>query len=285
MKSEKSSTLEYDSAIANDYIGSGFSATDDPATPALTFRVLFLGIVWGSFYAISDTLFSFRTQKFVLPKVVMNILCLPMGHFLSRVVPNGMLNPGGFTIKEHVLTTILASAAGGAPHGIEMVVAQHSKHLMYNQHVTVWSSMGWVAINQIIGFGVAACLIRYLVKPVAMFWLYLINSRPSLVSGLSLFTALNRVTIQSDSKRYPISRLKIFWYTINNGRISGGIMFIYQWIPTYFMTVLQSVAIMCFLTKNRTARFLGSAGPNAGVGMFALTFDWTVSDAEYYNLS
>jgi hypothetical protein len=81
-----------------------------------------------------------------------------------------VLNPGAFSIKEHVLATILAAAAGGAPHGIDMVVAHHSPHLIYTPHVTFWSSLAWVAINQLIGFGVAGFLIRYLVKPVAMFW-------------------------------------------------------------------------------------------------------------------
>lgn len=34
--------------------------TDDPNTPALTFRSVFLGIVWGIVLACANTLFSFR---------------------------------------------------------------------------------------------------------------------------------------------------------------------------------------------------------------------------------
>lgn len=144
-KSEKSSTLEYDSAMANDYITPGSSATDDPHTPALTARVLFLGLIWGAFYAVVDTFFSFRTQRFLLPKVVMIILVLPMGHFLARILPPGVLNPGAFSIKEHVLATILASSSGGLPHGIDMVVAHHSPRLIYTPNVTFWSSLDELA--------------------------------------------------------------------------------------------------------------------------------------------
>jgi hypothetical protein len=95
-----------------------------------------------------------------------------------------------------------------------------------------------------------------------------------MIPQVGLFTTLNGVTTAGDkSANYPMSRLKMF-------SLGATFMFLYQWIPAYFFTVLQSVAVLCLLTKNRTARFLGSAGPNTGVGVLAFTFDWTIGGAE-----
>jgi hypothetical protein len=78
----------------------------------------------------------------------------------------------------------------------------------------------------------------------------------------------------TDSKKYPMSRLKFFW-------IVSIIFFIYHWIPTFFVTTISSIAILCLVTTNKTARFLGSAGSNAGIGLGAFTLDFTVGHGEH----
>jgi hypothetical protein len=85
----------------------------------------------------------------------MKILSLPIGHFMARILPNGILNPGPFSMKEHVLITIFAGAAGGHPHGMDIVVAHRSKSLLYNPDVNFWNSLAFVTITQMIGFGLA----------------------------------------------------------------------------------------------------------------------------------
>jgi hypothetical protein len=39
---------------------------------------------------------------------------------------------------------------------------------------------------------------------------------------------------------------------------------------------LQAVAVLCLVTNNKTARFLGSVDYNNGVGIGALTFSWQI---------
>jgi hypothetical protein len=71
-----------------------------------------------------------------------------------------------------------------------------------------------------------------------------------------------------------MGRLTFFW-------IVGIIFFFYHWIPTFLVTSIGSIALLCLVTTNRTARFLGSAGSNAGVGLGALTLDFTVGHGDY----
>jgi hypothetical protein len=92
---------------------------------------------------------------------------------------------------------------------------------------------------------------------------------------VALFTALHGVNTDGDQcGRFKMPRLKFFW-------IVSGCFFIYHFIPSYFVTTLQSVAILCLITSNRTARFLGSGGSNSGVGIMAMTFDFTVGHGEH----
>jgi predicted hydrolase (HD superfamily) len=93
-----------------------------------------------------------------------------MGNLMARVLPHGLLNPGKFNIKEHVLVTIISTAAGGIPHGIDNIVMQHGRKYFADATVNIWNGMAWVAVTQLIGFGVSGFLIRILIKPAAMFW-------------------------------------------------------------------------------------------------------------------
>jgi hypothetical protein len=40
------------------------------------------------------------------------------------------MNPGPFTVKEHVLVSIIASAGGGVAYGVENVVVQKFSNFM-----------------------------------------------------------------------------------------------------------------------------------------------------------
>jgi hypothetical protein len=164
---ETSGAMSYDEKLAAQYFGNstpshGFLllTPDDPRTPAFTFRTVFLGVVWGVFYGCVDTLFSFRTNDFALPPALLKILVLPCGHFLARVLPKGVLNPSKFTVKEHVLITIIAGAAGGVPHGIDNVIMQKSDMFLNDPRINFINSLCWVAVTQLIGLGIAGFLVN-----------------------------------------------------------------------------------------------------------------------------
>jgi hypothetical protein len=105
----------------NVYVSAIVPTQDDPSTPSLTARVLFLGTLWNMVLAAANSIFMFRTNPFSIPSTVATLLCYPMGIMMARYLPTKMckigsyeftLNPGPFSIKEHVLISIIASSGG-----------------------------------------------------------------------------------------------------------------------------------------------------------------------------
>lgn len=67
--------------------------------------------------------------------IVAQLLTFPLGRAWARIVPNvkifGVsLNPGPFSIKEHVLITIMASVGAGSAYATDIVAVQKT---FYNQ--------------------------------------------------------------------------------------------------------------------------------------------------------
>jgi hypothetical protein len=118
--------------------------------------------------------------------------------------------------------------------------------------------MAFVMSVQLIGFGMAGVLRRFLVKPMAMFW-------PSILSQVALYVGFHEK--EDDKSKFRLSRFQFFWIFV-------GVFFVYTWIPQFFITVLQSVALLCFVTQNSWARFFGSSTPLRGMGIGAISFDW-----------
>jgi hypothetical protein len=116
-----------------------------------------------------------------------------MGIFLEKTLPIGFFNPGNislilgpFTVKEHVLIYVIAGSAGGLPWVISIlltlralvqmflirdnVVVQYAKPYMDDTRINFWNSIAWVAVSQLVGYGVAGITRRFLVKPPSMLW-------------------------------------------------------------------------------------------------------------------
>ncbi|EGF81571.1 hypothetical protein BATDEDRAFT_34848 [Batrachochytrium dendrobatidis JAM81] len=238
--------------------------TDDPSAPSLSVRMLVLGIIWAIFLGLMNGIFSFRTNPFAISSNVAAILSYPVGIFLAAVLPRGILNPGPFTIKEHVLVYMLASAAGGQPYAIENVIGQSFSKFMDDTSVTFWNSILFVLTTQMIGYGLSGMTRRFLVRPAAMYW-------PTALSTVALFIAFHEKEESESSKKVGgLSRYGFFW-------LAFCVMFIYQWIPTFFAPALGALSILCMIPgASKTTRFLGSASPSAGVGILSLSFDWTI---------
>lgn len=95
--------------------------TDDPSIPVLTFRAWVLGLTSCSLLIFLNTFFTYRTQPLTISAILMQIAVLPFGRFMASALPKRRvlgveLNPGPFTIKEHVIITIFASC-GVSPGG------------------------------------------------------------------------------------------------------------------------------------------------------------------------
>lgn len=88
---------------------------------------------------------------------------------------------------------------------------------------------------------------------------------PGILSNVALFITLHKEDPQYG--KWTMSRYKFFW-------IGFLLIFLYTWIPQYFAVALQGIALMCFVTKNKQLRFLGSGDDGEGLGMGMLSIDF-----------
>ncbi|ORY45524.1 OPT superfamily oligopeptide transporter [Rhizoclosmatium globosum] len=244
--------------------------TDDPSTPAFTFRSVLLGTLWVVLLSFANTALSFRTAAFSVGANIALILSYPMGLFLAAVLPTSVpwLNPGPFSLKEHVCIYIMASC-GGVPYGIDNVVAQIMPTLMGNTDISFMQSLGFVLVTQFLGYGLSGLTRRFLVRPTAMWW-------PSTMSTIALFTSFHKVESgEVVGNRYKMSRFQFFWIAFIG-------MGIWEWVPAFIAPVLQAVALSCLIggrgngAPGVMTKFNTVAGSvYNGIGIMGITFDWT----------
>nr|KAJ3410335.1 hypothetical protein HK105_002958 [Polyrhizophydium stewartii] len=260
---ETNDTEDLDRVYAQQFIDSVVPTTDDPNAPSLSVRMVLLGTIFAVALGLINGIFSFRTNAFVIPSSLSTLLSYPMGIFLARVLPRGILNPGPFTIKEHVLVYMIAAAAGGAPYGIENVVGQKFEKFLNDPSVTFWNSVFFILTTQMIGYGLSGLTRRYLVRPAAMYW-------PTVLPTVAMFVSFHETEESEEIKKVGgLSRYSFFWLVF-------AMSFVWQWIPSFFAPTVQALSILCFFTSaSKTVRMLGSASPNMGVGMLSISLDWT----------
>ena len=237
--------------------------TDDPSTPAFTPRMLILGLFWCCFLSVVNAVGNWRTTRIQVDTMFACLLSYPMGILLAKILPNysffGIhLNPGPFSIKEHVLVSVMANVGSHGTVAIDNVVVQKFHLYIGDPNVTFYGSVLWVLTLQLIGFGLAGLTTRFLVTPRNLIY-------PSILSKVALYIALH--SRESPIGKWKMGRYKFFW-------ISFTIFFIYTFIPQYFLQSLQAIAVLCLFSRNRVANFLGSVERNQGVGLLAITFDW-----------
>lgn len=143
------------------------------------------------------------------------------------------------------------------------VVAQK---LIFGDKSIGWlSSIAFVLVTQLLGFGVAGLFRRFLVRPTAMLW-------PGALAQVAFFNAFHETKELDDlNKGYSsrFSRYQMFW-------LAFGCMFAYSWIPSFFAPSLLFFATLCIIPGlPRNVRFLGSGSRGLGPGIAAATFDWT----------
>lgn len=102
---------------------------DDPSVPVWTFRMWFLGIISCAFLSFINIFFSYRQNPLVISMISAQVASLPLGRLMAKFLPKrkfhlpgfGLrefsLNPGPFTMKEHVLVSIFANAGAGFGFG------------------------------------------------------------------------------------------------------------------------------------------------------------------------
>ncbi|ONH90786.1 hypothetical protein PRUPE_8G074200 [Prunus persica] len=241
--------------------------TDDPTLPVWTFRMWFLGLLSCALLSFLNQFFSYRTEPLIITQITVQVSTLPIGNFMAKVLPTNKfhipgfgsrsfsLNPGPFNIKEHVLITIFANA--GSAFGLGSAYAVGIVNIIkafYRRKISLLASWLLIITTQVLGYGWAGLLRKYVVEPAHMWW-------PNTLVQVSLFRALH----EKDEQR--MSRAKFFL-------IALVCSFTWYAFPGYLFTTLTNISWVCWLfSKSVTAQQIGSGMRGLGVG--ALTLDWS----------
>lgn len=91
--------------------------------PCGTFRSWLIGIIWAILIPGLNQFFFFRYPSVTVSGVVAQLISFPVLRLWARLVPSVKIfgvaiNPGPFTVKEHVLITIMASVGSGSAYAV-----------------------------------------------------------------------------------------------------------------------------------------------------------------------
>ncbi|XP_051125586.1 oligopeptide transporter 3 [Andrographis paniculata] len=240
--------------------------TDDTSLPVMTFRAWVLGLGSCTLLIFLNTFFIYRTQPLTISAILMQIAVLPLGQLMAATLPEKeftalgrwkfTLNPGPFNIKEHVIITVMAncgvSIGGGDAYSIGAITVMKA---YYKQSLNFLCALLIVLTTQILGYGWAGMLRKYLVDPAEMWW-------PSNLAQVSLFRALH----EKETNSKGMSRMKFFL-------VFMAASFLYYIFPGYLFQILTFFSWVCWVwPRSITAQQIGSGYHGLGVGAF--TLDW-----------
>ncbi|KAJ6443632.1 small oligopeptide transporter, OPT family [Purpureocillium lavendulum] len=250
--------------------------TDDPATPANTFRAWFLGSAFAILGTGIDQFFSLRYPSIFVVSYVAQLLSYPCGVFMAKALPTRAvplgplsftLNPGPFNQKEHMVITIMSNVAYGGYNGTAYVtyMVQVLKLDMFFGNRTLADSAGWQILmalsTQLIGYGAAGVSRRILVYPAEMIW-------PRCLAQIALNKALHHDDGSRElSSGWKLSRNRFLLYAF------GG-MFLYFWLPNYLFNALSIFNWMTWISPENTKLAI-ITGSICGMGINPIpTLDW-----------
>ena len=103
-------------------------------------------------------------------QIVAQLLSYPLGRLWARVVPNVKIfgvsiNPGPFTVKEHVLVTVMGGVGAASAYATDIIAVQR---VFYGQHPPFIYQWLIVMSTQLLGFAMGGIGKRFLVSPPSM---------------------------------------------------------------------------------------------------------------------
>ncbi|XP_078150389.1 oligopeptide transporter 4-like [Carex rostrata] len=241
--------------------------TDDPSQPVWTFRMWSIGLFSCALMSFLNQFFSYRTEPLIITQVTVQVASLPIGHLLAKLLPEKKflipgcgnrlfsLNPGPFNIKEHVLISIFANAGYAFGYGPAYAVGVIDIiRAFYHRHISFLASWLLIITTQVLGYGWAGLMRKYVVEPAHMWW-------PITLVQISLFRALH----EKEEKR--MSRAKFFMIALSCS-------FIWYIFPGFLFPTLTYISWVCWVfSRSVTAHQLGSG--MRGLGLGAFTLDWS----------
>ncbi|EAU81526.2 hypothetical protein CC1G_10984 [Coprinopsis cinerea okayama7 len=264
-ESRHSAVIEFDEESPYPEVRASVSSVDDPLMPVNTFRMWFLGLFFVFVITFFNQIFAMRYPSVYVTGIVVQLIALPCGKGLERILPKTVfnffgykwsLNPGPFSIKEHVCITVMANAVSW---GIYITEVSLSQRVFYGVEVP-YSFQILIALgSHIFGFSLAGFLRRFVVYPSSMIW-------PGALVNSALFNTLHKNYGVRDKGH--MSRERFFL-------IATAASFVWYWVPGYLFTGLSMFSWICWIVpENVTVNAL--FGVNTGLGMSVLTFDWSM---------
>ncbi|KAG8995390.1 hypothetical protein FRB94_009181 [Tulasnella sp. JGI-2019a] len=273
-KEERSDDKENDPNLDLDEIGdyeddspypevrSAVANTDDPSMPVSTIRAWVIGLLWAILIPGLNQFFTFRYPSVTIGSLVAQLLSFPIGRAAAAVLPDWKifghsLNPGPFTIKEHVLITIMANVGSSSAYATDIIAVQR---FFYNE---VWSfSYQWLVImsTQLIGFSIGGIMRRFLVSPPSMIW-------PANLVYAALFNTLHSNELPGAGKLTGISRERFFCYAC-------ACSFFWYFLPGYLFTAMSYFSWVCWIAPDNVV-VNQIFGVVHGLGGSVITFDWS----------
>ena len=203
--------------------------TDNPLLPSLTLRAILLGGLFTVLGAGMSQLFFYKSNAPSFSSYFVILVTLPLGRWLARLLPERdvslfgwrfPLNPGPFSVKEHVLIAVTVSSGATSAYASDIINIQE---LFFGEHMSALPSMTLLITTQIIGFGFAGLVYNLLVRPPSMIF-------PGALVTVSLFN-----TLHDDESILTQKRMRFFLITFVA-------IFLYQFIPTTLFPTLSSIA-------------------------------------------
>ncbi|KAG2004332.1 peptide transporter MTD1, variant 2 [Coprinopsis cinerea AmutBmut pab1-1] len=244
---------EVRSAVAN---------TDDPDMPASTLRAWIMGVLWAIIIPGMNQFFYFRYPSVLIGGLVAQLLIFPVGRAWVRLLPcvkifGYELNPGPFTIKEHVLVTIMATVGAQSAYATDIIAVQK---VFYGQE---WSfAYKWLLVmsTQLIGFSIGGIARRFLVTPPSMIW-------PNTLVSCALFNTLHSQQYAGIGQHDGISRERYFLYVFVGAAL-------WCLLPGYLFKALSVFTWVCWAAPDNV-KINQIFGYHSGLGFSLLTFDWS----------
>ena len=256
--------------------------TDDPSISANTFRAWFIGLVLTVVFTAVNQIFTLRYPSITIYSYVSQVLAYPLGVGLQWLLPTRQFsifgrsfsfNPGPFNQKEHMLITVMANVGYGGYLGTAYTTNIFTvlKIEKWYNDTNLYNKAGFQILltlsTQLLGFGCAGLVRRFLVYPPALIY-------PKALATIALNKALHNDDKGQSVHGWTISRYRFFLYTFCA-------MFVWYWFPGYLFQALSSFNWLTWIApQNMTLAAI--TGSLTGLGFNPLpTFDWNVMSVAY----
>ncbi|KAG0149180.1 hypothetical protein CROQUDRAFT_714146 [Cronartium quercuum f. sp. fusiforme G11] len=227
---------------------------DEPEIYTVTVRSCIIGIAVAVFGASVAQLFVFKPVSLHVPGLFVELACYIFGVLLAKIPGPLWWNPGPISSKEVTFASIMAISASIDAIAVQMLIAQD---LYFDRPVSPLLALATMLSSQLIGFFWAGLLRPLLIYPANAIF-------PEMLPSVALLRSLaGNSEICKEKVRYF---KKVILY-----------ISLYEVIPTYIAPALQAVSLWCLtLPKSPiVTQLFGGSRINEGMGLFALTFDWT----------